>query len=174
MIRPWKWFAVGLFVVAVLIAQAPSTPGTPQAATGTVTVQVNGNSIGTYGIINFISTPGMIQGCAPNPTMARVDCTPAPDSTIYLQRSTDTSGVDHYLNATSPTNPGVVYQAQAAVPPQAYLTGMWWIVNLDVPINFTTGATPTLNVGALGPLSITSTCTTPCLLVVEGSTLVTP
>ena len=105
------------------------------------------------------------------------------NSAMYLTRQADVAGGDHELFACStPANcgntvsPGVTYVASAPLPcgpgspastpgcMSSYTAGQWWVVIPDVP----TQAGAYLNIGGLGPLSITGTCSKVCIMAAVG------
>ena len=140
-------------------------PATPQAASGTITVEVDGRPIGTAGVINFQSATGLIQGCSYNAAAARVDCMPAADSAVLLTNTADLQGKNHTLIATSTAKAGVTYAATTASPITGYTQGQYFIFFFDVAPQ--PGAT--MNIDGIGPLPIQPTCGTPCFMTVIGN-----
>lgn len=90
--------------------------GLNPASTTSIGVGNPSVNIGSEPILNFIPTTGMLQVCVDNPTNSRIDCTPSPDPSYYLTRTTDQAGTGKSLIATSATTiSGMVSTASNAV-----------------------------------------------------------
>ena len=113
-----------------------------------VGISVNGSALGTQPTLNFISGNGIVETCANNSGVNRVDCTPAVDTAVVLSRSTDQSGMDHFLSSSS--NSGTAYTSIAAPTLLVYTPGAWWNWVPDVPC----AANPTININTLGPIPL--------------------
>ena len=118
-----------------------------QLSTG-IGFAVGGTVQGIQEELNFISGTGIIQSCANNATLSRVDCTPALDTAYALSRSTDQAGSDRSCVSAS----GSTLSHTCALSPvlSAYTQNMQLNWTPDVACL----GSDTLNVNGLGPLAI--------------------
>lgn len=161
-----------------LCAQAPPQPGQPQAASGTITVLVNGKPIATGGTLNIKSGQGVIASASPDTALNGTDITFDADSAVMLARDFDQRGADHVIVATSPVFPGAQYSGAPSPPltSPTFARGSWFILFPDVP-NI---AGAKLDAG-LGPVAMKTVkngsvvavtggeCTAECFVIAYGS-----
>ena len=85
--------AASLALLALgLFAQAPNPPGTPQVASGTVTVLVNGQPVATGGVINLKSGTNVIATASPDAALGGTDIEFDANTVSLLSKATDQSG----------------------------------------------------------------------------------
>ena len=152
-----------VLVGMVLMAQAPAPPGQPQAASGTITVLVNGVPIATGGTINLKSGTGVIASASPDPSINGTDISFVADSAVILERSADQAGIDRAIVATS-SGAGLKYTASTLPALANYTSGQVWVLTPDVANQ----ANATLDLGP-GPIAIQGTCSQICLLLASGN-----
>lgn len=94
--------AASLALLALgLFAQAPNPPGTPQVASGTVTVLVNGQPVATGGVINLKSGTNVIATASPDAALGGTDIEFDANTAALLSRATDQSGAGKYCVAAN-------------------------------------------------------------------------
>jgi len=73
----WKILIVAVILdfaaLLLLKAQPPAPPGPAQAASGTITIMVDGKPINTAGVINIRSGNGVMAMATPNPALSGTD-----------------------------------------------------------------------------------------------------
>ena len=162
------FIAVGTLLAGLgilLMAQAPASPSQPQAASGTITILVNGKPIATGGAINLKSGPGVIASASPDPSINGTDIEFDADTAVMLERSADQAGIDRAIVATSSgSGSGLKYTASTQPALANYTALQVFVVALDVPNQ----ANATLDLGP-GPMPIQGTCSQVCLLIVFGN-----
>jgi hypothetical protein len=172
-----RFFAVGVIGLAVAVflsySQPPSAPTGLGAASGTITVMLKGQTVGSAPILNFISGQGLIWSCSLDPALNAIDCQPDADTAFLTTQARDQNYASHILNGNSQffgATPGVTYQARANPTLTAYQAGQFWVFfpDLDSQTN------ATLNIDSVGPIPMVGTCALPaCLLIAVGSPNVT-
>lgn len=140
-------FLAAITAAVLLLAQVPNAPTGTSAATGSITVMVGGQPVGSAPVLNFQSLNGNNWNCTPDATLNSIDCTATSDTATVLTKATDQAGTDHSLAITSGGN-GKNYQGAPSPTPSAGITaGSLWIVFPDVA----NVAAATLDLGGLGP-----------------------
>ena len=116
---------------------------------GSPTIEVNGSTIGTRSIINFIAGAGTVQTGADTGTQINIQT--SPDSAITQLKANLQSGTAPNI-CTSASGSGTVYTASCATTLTALATEqiIWW--NID---HVSASTTPTLNVDTLGAQTVT-------------------
>lgn len=161
---------LGLFVA---LKGQPSPPGQPQAASGSITILVNGIPVATGGTINLKSGNGVIASASPDAALNGTDIHFDADLGVMLSSQADQDGQTRSFTATSnfpfpaPQSPpdGLHYTATMMPPVQSYKPLQAFVMAPDV------ASLPqaTVNLGP-GPIAIQGTCSPPaCILVAVGS-----
>ena len=140
--------SLALIALAVT-AQAPPPPGQPQAASGTITVMVNGKLVATGGVLNLKSGSGVIASASPDPAINGTDITFDADTAVMLDRMTAKLGTIH---AVVGTFDGVNTFAGIAGGPAiaAYAQNETFVFSHTVPLV----AGSLLNVDGVGPMPL--------------------
>lgn len=96
--------AASLALLALgLFAQAPNPPGTPQVASGTVTVLVNGQPVATGGVINLKSGTNVIATASPDAALGGTDIEFDANTVSLLSKATDQAGTGRYCHSVNGT-----------------------------------------------------------------------
>ena len=120
-----------------------------QQSTG-ITFAVGGTTAGIQETLNFISGNGIVQSCANNASLSRVDCTPSLDTAYATSRATDQAGTDRSILATS-GGVGTSFVANGAPTFTSYTTNQTLSF---IPSDHDCAAAATLNIDTLGPIAI--------------------
>jgi hypothetical protein len=181
--RPQGFLAIALCCVGILLAtriasithsdsihaQAPAPPGQPLAASGTITVLIDGKPINTGGVLNLRSGTGVIAAASPDPAINGTDILFSADTALMLGRATDQAGSDHSIfaisNCPNLCATGKRYAANASPTLTAYTRGQFFVFTPDV----TPQPGATLNIDGLGPIAIQGACANVCWLLASGS-----
>jgi hypothetical protein len=159
-------FLAGLAVASGLLPAQPSTPGTPSACAGGVTVLVNGQPLSFGCVLNIVAGAGVLATPKANPAIGGTDIGFTADTAVMQSLQRDQAGTSHELIAASTNAPGVTYTATGnPTLINGYQSGTWYVLIPDVP----TLAGATLNIDGLGPIAISGTCSQICLLLAQSS-----
>src|SRR5208337_2553319 len=86
-----------LGIERLMTGQPPSPPAPPQAASGSITILVNGIPIATGGTINIRSGQGVIASASPNPALNGTNIQFDADSNVVLEVEPDQAWQNHIL-----------------------------------------------------------------------------
>lgn len=153
-------------LVTLHVMAQPPAPGMPELATGTITVMVNGVAIATGGVLNLKSGAGVIVSASPDPAINGTDVTFDADSGYMQTLQGAQSGACCTLLALS-TDGGKTYNASLRPVLASYSSGQAFSM---LPIGPDGKSLPniagaTLNIGMLGPIAISGTCSVSCVVI---------
>ena len=112
-----------------------------------VTVQVGGKTVATRGIINFVSSAGIIQVCQDDASNNRITCMPAADSAIVATHSSVHSNENFCLSRNG-TTAYTCLVSQGGLT--SYATGMTFLLVVDT----TCTGSCSLSINGFGVVSI--------------------
>ena len=144
-----------LLALAWEIAKAqPTAPGAPVLSTASIGILVGGIPVAAEPNINFASSQGILQMATDNPSLQRVDITPATNST-YVPTFDQLHANPNFCDATGSTvGAGPVALAYACSllpsPLVGYARGSAFLLAVDT----TCATTCTINIGTLGPITL--------------------
>lgn len=141
----------GLLAGIVGLSQVPNPPTAVTVATGTITVLVGGQPVGSAPVLNFRSGNSIVARCAPDPALNSIDCTSDVDSAGFVSPGVDQAFTNHIIQGASgsPTPTGKAYQAMLPTPAVNgdINTGSLWVMFPDA----TNLADASLDLGGTGP-----------------------
>lgn len=154
-----KWSAAAAFAafmigLGLLLDAQPPAPGAAFISTGSPVIEVGGIPVAAEPNINFASSQGILQIATDNPSLQRVDITPATNST-YVPTFDQLHANPNFCDATGSTvGAGPVALAYACSllpsPLVGYARGSAFLLAVDT----TCATTCTINIGTLGPITL--------------------
>jgi hypothetical protein len=145
-----SWQALLLFAVLAL-AQSPAPPGRPQAATGTITLLVNGIPVNTGATINLKSGSGVTASATPDPAINGTDIEFDSNTTFLavLSQIHANALLCKSANGTTGYTCALPYRA-LSVDYSAYQAGMTFLLWPDTSCT----ASCTVNIDNVGTVNI--------------------
>jgi len=157
---------------ALLFGQ-PAPPGQPQAASGTITVLVNGKPIATGGVLNLKSGSGVIAAASPNPALGGTDILFNADTAVMLDLAKAKTGALYSVIGKFDGNNSFTGSADGP-PITSYAIGQSFVFSPASPLV----AGSLLNVDGIGPLPLQTTpgvavkggeCPGACVVIANGA-----
>lgn len=136
-----------LMLIAVSLRGQPAPPSGVQAASGTVTVLLNGLPIGTAGVLNFLPGNGVLWTCRPNPSLNSIDCGSGYNTALIATHDT----VHANENFCYSSNGTTLYTCK--MPNKALLSyqlGQSFLLLVDT----TCAASCQVNIDTVGPITL--------------------
>jgi len=146
--RDWPFWAVFTLLLAVALSgQPPAPPGQAQAASGTITILVDGKPVATGGVINLRSGSGVIASAVANPSLSGTDILFDYNTAFIQSRNQGIENPDHTCISGNGT---VAYTCTTGSAWQSYTRGAWVFLIPDTQSNSQTS----LSISGLGPVAI--------------------